>query len=230
MAYHNKNSNDAPRKDLEKPIMGNSKRMEDGVHTVTIRDVTKTETANGLSTVTLELADGKGNSHTSRLFLYRQRSTELSGLFKKLLSAAFWDDVDTLKEVMELLELHDWLVLDYLMEKEITIRLKSSAGYRVSKGAKGYTTSGTDFYATVREARDAANAKGLTPSYTNIIDISIVGEDDERTDKSRDTTEDTKTTLHTAVRASRSPVVGDGRVNEVPTRRRFFRASDRLRD
>lgn len=184
---HSKNT-----KNLDTPITGNPNRMDDGRHVVTIRDVTKTVTASGIDTLTLELVNSVGDTHTAAIFLYRKGTDELSNIFKKLLAAAFHDSVSTIKEIIQLIAIEDWLVLDYLIESEIVVTLKSSAGYRIKNSTKGYTFNEKDYYDTIRDLRHDATIKNLTPSYTNVIDITRVGDMNECNDNTIDEAPNTK--------------------------------------
>lgn len=221
MAYNTQHSKTVQTKDLDTPIMGNQRRMEDGTHNVTIRDIAKTATASGIDTVTLELVNNLGDNHSATIFLYRKDTNEFSNIFKKLLASVFHDSIDTVKEIIQCIQLEDWLVLDYFIEAEIQIVLKSSAGYKIRSGTNGYTFDEKNYYDTIRELRSAATKKNLTPSYTNVIDINKVGELDERTDNTNNTIQDTETKTPSPTKTNHTDFVGSTNTRPIP-RKKFF--------
>lgn len=165
-------------KEIDKVLAGNAASFLDvGTHDVTIQAVdTDKLDEHGYFKVTM--ADSSGKAHNETVFLENREKTDLNFGFRRFLAALFSksnkDSLDVLDKLFGEFMTANMESLKMFTGMKLRITLAPGKGYTVHiTGNQGYAAYEdgqvvTDEYTTMKEAREAAEAKGLKRAFNRV--------------------------------------------------------------
>jgi hypothetical protein len=171
-------------KEIDKVLAGNAASYLDaGIHEVTIQAVeTDKIYASGFFKVTM--ADSTGKQHNESVFLENREKTDLNIGFRKFLAALFGkadkESLDVMDKLFGEFANANMESLKMFTGMKLRVELSPGKGYTVHvTGNQGYAAYEdgqvlTDEYTTMKEAREAAEAKGLKRSFNRAWKMECV--------------------------------------------------------
>lgn len=171
-------------KEIDKVLAGNAATFLDvGVHDVTIQAV-DTDKLDSAGYFRVTMADSSGKAHNETVFLENREKTDLNFGFRRFLAALFSksnkDSLDVIDKLFGEFVAANMDALKMFTGMKLRITLEPGKGYTVHvTGNQGYAAYQdgqvlTDEYTTMKEAREAAEAKGLKRAFNRVNNMECI--------------------------------------------------------